>query len=125
VEPDKTIGAINWMDITVEDAEALRAFYEKTVGWNSMPIGMGDYNDYCMMSPEDHQVRTGICHAKGVNASIPPQWVMYINVANLDESLSAALENGGEIVNGPRNMGESRFCIIRDPAGAVVGLFQH
>jgi uncharacterized protein len=125
MEADKTIGAINWMDLTVENAEGVRDFYRKVVGWKSMDVDMNEYNDYCMMSPEDDQVRTGICHAQGVNAGIPPQWIMYVNVANLDESLDAAIKNGGQLVNGPRQMGEARYCIIQDPAGAVVGLFQH
>ena len=125
MEPDSTIGAISWMDLTVENADDIRDFYKSVTGWKSMDVGMGEYNDYCMLSPGDNQVRSGICHARGVNADIPPMWILYINVANLDESLSAAIHHGGQLVSGPRNMGESRFCIIRDPAGAVVGLFQH
>jgi len=39
--------------------------------------------------------------------------------------LSNAISHGGQLVSGPRSMGASRFCIIKDPAGAVVGLFQH
>jgi len=125
MEPDKTIGAVSWMDLTIDNAESIRDFYKNVVGWKSMDVGMGEYNDFCMLSPEDNEVRTGICHARGVNAGIPPQWIIYINVADLDESLDAAIKNGGQLVNGPRKMGESRYCIIQDPAGAVVGLFQH
>jgi hypothetical protein len=46
-------------------------FYKNVVGWKSMDVGMGEYNDFCMLSPEDNEVRTGICHARGVNAGIP------------------------------------------------------
>ena len=113
------------MDLTVENADAIRDFYKTVTGWKSMDVGMGEYNDYCMLSPDDNQVRSGICHARGVNADIPPMWILYINVANLDESLSNAISHGGQLVSGPRSMGASRFCIIKDPAGAVVGLFQH
>jgi predicted enzyme related to lactoylglutathione lyase len=125
MEPDLTIGAVSWTDLTIEHAENIRDFYKNVVGWKSMDIGMGDYNDFCMLSPEDNQVRTGICHARGVNVGIPPQWIIYINVANLDESLDATIKNGGKLVNGPRKMGEARYCIIQDPAGAFVGLFEH
>jgi len=125
MEPDKTIGAVSWMDLTIDNAESIRDFYNNVVGWKAMDVGMGEYNDFCMLSPGDNEVRTGICHARGVNAGIPPQWIIYINVADLDESLDAAIKNGGQLVNGPRKMGEARYCIIQDPAGAVVGLFQH
>jgi len=125
MEPDLTIGAVSWTDLTIEHAENIRDFYKNVVGWKSMDIGMGEYNDFCMLSPEDNQVRTGICHARGVNVGIPPQWIIYINVADLDESLDSTIKNGGQLVNGPRKMGEARYCIIQDPAGAYVGLFEH
>lgn len=126
MEMDKTIGAINWMDLTVSAADEIRDFYKNVVGWKTMDVSMGAYKDYCMLSPEDDVVRSGICHAKGVNAGIPPAWIMYINVANLDESMAQVINGGGEIVNGPRKMGEkSRYCVIKDPVGAYCGLFQH
>lgn len=126
MEHDKTIGAITWTDLTVNNADAVRDFYQHVVGWHLQEINMGDYNDYCMVSPEDNVVRAGICHARGENASAPPAWIMYVNVADLDESIAAVIKGGGEVVNGPRAMGEtSRYCVIKDPAGAFCGLFQH
>lgn len=125
MEQNKTIGAVNWMDLTVPNAEEIRDFYKNVVGWESMDISMGEYNDFAMLSPEDKEGRTGICHARGANASIPSQWIIYANVADLDASMEAVKKGGGEVVNGPRNMGKSRYCIIRDPAGAHIGLFQH
>ena len=126
MEQDKTIGAVTWMDLTTQDADGIRDFYKNVVGWKSMDISMGKYNDYCMQSPDDDVVRTGICHSRGSNATIPPAWIMYINVANLDESIAQVINGGGDVINGPRKMGEkARYCIIKDPAGAYCGLFDH
>jgi len=126
MESEKTIGAVTWTDLTVPNADQVRDFYKNVVGWKTMDISMGDYNDYCMISPDDNVVRTGICHAQGANAGIPAAWIMYINVANLDESIAEVIKGGGEVVNGPRKMGEkARYCVIKDPAGAYLGLFDH
>lgn len=126
METEKKIGAITWIDLTIPDATGIRDFYQNAIGWKTMDISMGDYNDYCMMSPEDNVVRSGVCHAAGENAGIPPAWIMYINVANLDDSIDRVVKGGGEIVHGPRKMGETaRYCIIKDPAGAYCGLFDH
>lgn len=126
METDKTIGAITWMDLTIRDGDAIRDFYKDVVGWKTMDISMGDYNDYCMMSPDDDVVRTGICHQRGVNKDIPSAWIMYVNVADLDQSIDAVRKGGGEIIGDIRKMGEkARFCIIKDPAGAYIGLFDH
>ena len=126
MEQDKTIGAITWMDLTIPDGDGVRDFYKNVVGWKSMDVSMGDYNDYCMISPDDNVVRTGICHQRGVNKDFPAAWIMYINVADLDASLEAVKNGGGELIGTIRKMGEkSRYCLIKDPAGAYVGLFQH
>ena len=126
MEQDKTPGAITWMDLTVPNADQVRDFYKQVVGWNTMDINMGEYNDYCMASPSDNHVWAGICHARGTNAGLPAAWIMYINVSNLDESISHVLALGGEVIHGPRSMGEkARYCMIKDPAGAVCALFDH
>jgi hypothetical protein len=65
---------------------------------------------------------TGICHAKDSNANIPPQWMIYITVEDIDHSVARCLELGGKVIDGPRQMGHSRFCVIQDPAGAVAAL---
>lgn len=126
METEKTIGAVTWIDLTIPDGEGVRDFYKNVVGWKTMDVSMGDYNDYYMRSPEDDVVRTGVCHQRGVNKDIPSAWIMYVNVADLDASMEAVKQGGGEIINGPRKMGEkARYCIIRDPAGAYLGLFDH
>ncbi len=41
-------GAVGWVDITVDDAPALRDFYTHVVGWSPEEVPMGDYRDYSM-----------------------------------------------------------------------------
>ena len=119
----ESTGAIEWRDLTVEDATAVRDFYQSVVGWTHSPISMGDYDDYAMVNAEGDTI-AGICHAQGSNAKLPPQWLMYITVAHLDESLAQSESLGGKIISGPHSMGSDRYCIIADPAGAAVALYQ-
>ena len=119
------IGSITWIDLTVPNAEEVKDFYSKVVGWKSNPVSMGDYNDFSMIAPESGKVASGICHTKGVNAKLPPQWLVYITVENVDESAEVCKNNGGEIIVEAKNMGNyGRYCVIKDPAGAVCALFQ-
>ncbi|MFH2048467.1 MAG: VOC family protein [bacterium] len=121
----RDIGRIGWIDLTVPDAEKIRDFYIKVVGWKSAPVSMGEYDDYCMIPPDENNPIAGICHALGVNKEIPPQWVIYITVENLDDSIASCKELGGEVIVGPKNMDKkSRYCIIKDPSGAVASLFE-
>ena len=116
------IGAIVWKDLTVENADVIRDFYSEVAGWKHEPVDMGDYADYNMMPPKGGDPVAGICHARGANAHLPARWLLYVNVEDIDSSIRRAVELGGYLVDGPRGMGKSRFCVIRDPAGAVIGL---
>src|SRR5262245_38509790 len=118
------VGKIGWIDLSVPDAEALRDFYRDVVGWSAEGVEMGGYQDFCM-SPPDADPVAGVCHARGVNAGIPAQWLIYITVADLEHSLERCRSLGGEVVRGPRELaGQGRFAVVRDPAGAVCALFQ-
>lgn len=117
-------GRILWQDLTVTDAEAVRDFYRDVVGWKADPVDMGGYADFNMTPAGSDDAVAGVCHARGTNADLPAQWLIYITVEDVDASAARCVELGGEVVTGPRKMGGGRFCVIRDPAGAVAALYQ-
>ncbi len=116
------IGRIEWLDITVPDAERLKNFYCNVVGWKSTDVDMGSYSDFNINLPESGDTVAGICHARGSNANIPPQWLVYVRVADVKASAAECEKRGGKVLDGPRRMGGSDFCVIEDPAGAVMAL---
>jgi predicted enzyme related to lactoylglutathione lyase len=86
---------------------------------------MGGYQDFCMHPPGEPQPVAGICHARGQNADVPPVWLIYITVTDLDESLRQCEEYGGRLRRAVESMGNmGRFCVIEDPSGAVCALFE-
>ncbi len=123
-QPGWTPGQIVWQDLTVANADGVRDFYRQVVGWGASPQDMGGYEDYSMTTPDGQDVVAGICHARGVNAGLPPQWLVYIAVANLGMAIERCVALGGEVIDGPRQMGNVPYCTIRDPAGAVCALIQ-
>ena len=64
------IGSIAWHDLTVENADEIRSFYEKVIGWKSSSLSMGNYDDFCMNEPASGETVAGICHARGENAKL-------------------------------------------------------
>lgn len=125
-ENEKSTGEIAWIDLTVDDASNLREFYADVVGWTITPVDMGGYNDFCMNIPETGEPVSGVCFARGPNADLPPVWLVYIVVADLDVSIERCSKRGGQIVSGPKDMGaQGRYCVLRDPAGAAFALFQY
>src|SRR3954463_5880762 len=116
-------GTITWADLTVEDAEHVREFYESVAGWTPEPLSMGSYSDY-VMNDADGEAAAGLCHARGSNADLPPQWLIYITVDDLDHSMAECQRLSGAVITQPRSYAGGRYCIIKDPAGAVCALYQ-
>lgn len=122
--PHAAPGTIGWVDLTVGDAEGLRDFYAGVTGWRAQPLDMGGYSDFVMTAASGDPV-AGICHARGANAGLPAQWLIYIVVTDLDHSLDVCRGHGGTVVAGPKIMpGQGRYAVIRDPAGAAAALFE-
>lgn len=117
-------GTICWTDLTVPNAEAVRDFYAQVVGWKHEPVDMGGYSDFNMLPPGGGQGVAGLCHARGTNADLPPQWLVYVVVEDVDQSAARCVQLGGHVVAKPRDLSGGRFCVIRDPAGAVCALYQ-
>lgn len=118
------VGTIGWIDITVDDANGLRDFYESVVGWAREDVSMGDYSDYSMLPPSGGDPVSGICHARGSNADLPAGWLIYIVVEDVEKSAAACEANGGKVLVAPRGLAGGHFCVIEDPSGAAAALYQ-
>jgi len=119
---ENTLGKFMWADLTVDDAIAVRDFYCQVAGWTYEGVSMGDYEDF-MMKNQNGDVVAGICLSKGSNEKIPPYWINYITVESVEASVAQVKAHGGELLDGPRKMGEDHYALIKDPAGAVVALY--
>lgn len=120
------VGRIAWVELTVPDAGAARDFYRAVVGWLAQDVAMEDgderYADYAMSAP-DGASAAGICYARGVNASLPPVWMIYLPVGDLAESLRRVPEEGGTVITAVQGAdGAYAFAAIQDPVGAYLAL---
>ena len=120
------VGLIEWTDITVPDAETLRDFYTNVVGWKFEEVPMSGYSDYAMTTPNNIGAPVaGICHAKGENTNLPPVWLVYLNVYDIEASRKTCASLGGKLLTDVKVMPNyGKFCVIEDPQGAVSALFE-
>lgn len=118
------IGRIEWQDLTVTNASEIKDFYQQVIGWQVVDHNMGAYNDFEMQIPETKETVAGICFARGENSNLPPQWLIYVAVEDVEHSIKECKKLGGHIIDGPRDMGGRKFCCICDPSGAVLGLIE-
>lgn len=123
IEGDGPVGCIGWVDLTVpEDVIApTRDFYRDVIGWTveEVPMEDGAYADFNMCG-SDGNPAAGICHARGSNQDLPPVWMHYLTVADLDESLRRVEAEGGKVLKSVQ--GTYSFAIVEDPIGVPVAL---
>jgi predicted enzyme related to lactoylglutathione lyase len=118
------IGEMAWLDLSVKDADQVKDFYQSVIGWKAEAVSMGNYNDYTMMSPQSGDAVGGVCHAQGCNSDLPAAWLPYFLVENVAESVEQVLANGGEMITEIKLMGDDKYAVIKDPAGAVCAIYQ-
>ncbi len=121
----KPMGTIGWSDLTVANATEVRDFYAAVCGWTFQTVAMDGYEDYAMIASDGETGVAGICHARGPNADIPPQWLNYVSVPDVHAALAACTARGGRIIRPASSMGSyGTLAVIADPAGAVLALLQ-
>lgn len=121
-----SVGRIVWLDLTVPDAESTREFYRQVVGWSAQDVAMRDletsYADYNMLR-EDGEPAAGVCHARGMNADLPPVWMIYLPVGDLVESLRRVEAEGGRILKAAKRPdGSCAYAAVQDPLGVPFAL---
>ena len=111
-------GAFAWNELVTEDVETAKRFYADTLGWSydSMPMPQG--GTYWLAKLGDKMVG-GLMTMEGV----PPMWLPYIEVDDVDARAAKAAAKGGEIMRPPFDIPDvGRIAILKDATGAAVGL---
>jgi uncharacterized protein len=121
-----SVGRICWLDLTVPDASETRDFYRQVIGWSVGNVAMGSggesYVDYNMLDGNGIPA-AGVCHSRGVNAGLPPVWMIYLPVGDLAESLRRVRDEGGRIIRETRaEDGAYVYAVVQDPVGACLAL---
>ena len=117
-------GTVFAVDLTVNDAAGVRDFYKGVVGWQDSPVSMGEYDDYQMKPDGAEAPVAGICHARGLNAALPPTWMIYIVVEHLEHAVAQCQALGGKVLIPPRPETGNVMAVLQDPAGAVFTVYQ-
>ena len=115
-------GQFVWYELTTPDFEAAKKFYQPLTGWGTQAFD----NDYAMWTTSGQPIggmfRLG---PEQRSQGIPPNWMPYVEVNNVDESAKQATSMGGKTMHGPADVpGHGRFAVLADPQGAVFGIYK-
>jgi hypothetical protein len=100
------------------DVEASKKFYSELFGWSYAGMPMGEQT-YWLAKKGDEPVG-GVMSLAAINKEgVPPHWMAYVSVPDVDEAAAATRSAGGMVAAGPKdvaNMG--RFAVFGDPQHA-------
>jgi predicted enzyme related to lactoylglutathione lyase len=119
------LGMATWPELHTTDAVAAAAFYGGLFGWKTHPekdIAAAQYVEW--INGEAHF--GGMMPMRGDQwKGVPPHWMIYITVANCDESAAKAEELGAKVCVPPTDIPHTgRFSVIDDAQGATFSVFQ-
>lgn len=119
------MGEICWNELATTNVQAAKDFYGNVFGWKFTDHDMGEMT-YTMIKVNDKEFGGIWTIPKEQEKQIPPHWMAYILVENLDDSLAKSTQNGATLVKPAANVSDfGRFAIIMDPTGAHIALWQN
>ena len=111
-----------WFDIPVTDLERASRFYTSLFHWTFTPFEAYDPN-YWIIHGDEGEIGALVLDPSATEKS--GGTVLFMEVADLDESLSHAQSLGAALERSRTRItsGAGAFAIVRDPDGNPVGLW--
>ena len=91
-------GKFIWFEHLSSDPVKAHRFYEALFGWKVTPMPMGEHS-YDMIQNGEQRIGGMLKAPPGV----PPQWVSYLSVRDVDASYKAALAAGAKSAMEPKD----------------------
>jgi predicted enzyme related to lactoylglutathione lyase len=116
-------GEFCWNELGTSDSEAAFRFYSEIFGWKVLQeMDMGPGGKYRIFGVGDKQLGGMMTMPKG--SPIPPSWLYYTQVPDLDAAIGRAKNKGAKLLNGPMDVPGGRMAQLLDPQGAAFALHQ-
>jgi uncharacterized protein len=118
-------GEYCWYELGTTDPAGARKFYSGLFDWGFTELPMGPGASYTLFQVRGQDIG-GAYKLEGPQyQGVPPNWLVYIATDRVDADTGKAKELGGMPITGPMDIPNvGRISVVRDPQGAVFGLFQ-
>jgi predicted enzyme related to lactoylglutathione lyase len=115
-----------WPELTTSDAAGAKKFYCDLFGLEFRDDEVGPGMVYTMFSKNGKSVGAMFeLNEEMKQCGIPPNWLSYVSVTSVDDTLQKAKELGGTAFREATDvMDVGRLAVLQDPTGAVFALWQ-
>lgn len=112
-----------WIDLGTPDQDAAAEFYGALFGWSVEEDENAEQTGGYRVATLKDKAVGGVM--KLMQEGQPPAWMTYVSAEDADATVARAREAGGEVVVEPMTVLDyGRMAILKDPTGAVVGIWQ-
>jgi predicted enzyme related to lactoylglutathione lyase len=113
-----------WIQLLSRDAKKAAEFYRTVGGYDVVENTTSNrLSDYVLTSRG--YARATIRTMTNVSAGVQPNWLLFVRVKNLNESLAQAKQLGGKVLVEPKpELFDGRVAVLADPTGAAIGLLE-
>ena len=117
-------GRIVWHDLVTPDHVGAKAFYTQVAPWKTQP--WEDAREYEMWTLHGEPIGGLTSMSAELRAGgVPPHWLAYVCVYDVDACARQAESLGGRVVMGPTEVPHvGCWAVVRDPQGATIGVFE-
>jgi uncharacterized protein len=119
-------GSFCWIELHTSDQKAAKSFYASLFGWTPQDMPMGPNDFYTIFKLQGRDAAAG-CTLRPDETSmgVPPHWLIYIAVDDVEAAAAKAEQLGGKILAPPFDvMDAGRMAVVQDPTGAVFCLWR-
>jgi hypothetical protein len=120
---DPNVGEFSWHELVTTDYRAAFDFYSALFGWENMQeMDMGPAGIYLIYGRKGGRQLGGMFN-KMPDMPMPPMWIEYAMVDDVNAAAEKVKAAGGQILNGPMDVPDGdRIVQCMDPQGAMFAL---
>ncbi len=115
-----TPGAMIWNELGTHEPQLAQEFFGALLGWTFKPAPQPGY----VVIYNNGRGNGGIITMTEEWKDIPPHWMVYFSVEDIEATLEKVKSNGGQAHFPIISAGVGRFTVVSDPAGAHFTVFQ-
>ncbi|MFJ6725497.1 VOC family protein [Streptomyces sp. NPDC091281] len=113
-------GSLGWVELLARDGARAVTFYTTVFGWT-----VGTSEHYTRWGVGGLDFGGMVAEEEGQASGVPPHWLPYFAVADVDASTAAATAAGGVALCRPVSVPDGpRIAVLRDPQGAEFGVYR-
>ena len=117
-------GSFCWVELATTDGASAKEFYTGLFGWTAKDDEVAPGMVYTMLQRDGKNVGA-LYQMRPEMQGIPPHWLTYVTVDDVDALVAKAQSLGGKVIREPMDVMEiGRMAVIEDPSGATIAFWQ-